>query len=380
MTGPNHYDVAVIGGGVSGCTAALHLAQGGMRVALIERGAICRQASGVNAGTLSIQVKEAALVPYAMRGNEMWRTTGQWLGREVGFEQRGGLTLAFNAADAAMLEARMKPRVEAGAPIEMVGANRARELEPALSDKPVAASFCPIDGLADTNQVGDAFRAGLLTAGVTIHEQTAVSGIEPAKGGYFVRWDAGGVRATRVVLAAGLWLKTVFAWFGYDIPVACRVNQVSVTERLPQGFRRIIGVANGMLSLKQSANGSVLIGGGWQGLGDMENGGTEVLTHNLVANLRLAKYAVPRMAGLRIVRTWLGVEGHSPEHIPTVGPMPGHPDIWALGLVRGGFTIGPYIATLMAEAMLGREPERPLFDPKHLLIDWVAENRPVAAA
>ncbi len=379
MSNPTaHYDAAVIGGGVKGCTAALCLARGGMRVVLIERQGICRQASGVNAGTLSIQVKEAELVPYAMRGNELWRTTKEWLGRDVGFEERGGLTLAFNDDDAAMLEERMKVRIAAGAPIEMVGANRARELEPALSDAPVAASYCAIDGFANSTEIGDAFRAALVREGVVIMESTAVLGLEPGAGGYRVRTAAGDIAATRLVLAAGMWLKTLFSWFGYDIPVDCRVNQVSVTERRPPTFRRIIGVANGKLSLKQVANGSILIGGGWQGVGNMEQGGTGIIPDNLLANIRLACYAMPGLAGARIVRTWLGVEGHSPRYIPTVGPMPGHPDVWALGLVRGGFTIGPYVAMLLADAMLGREPERPLFDPARLLVDWVAETGHVA--
>ena len=66
------FDAAVVGGGVMGCTTALFLARGGMRVALIERDALCRAASGVNAGTLTLHMTRAALVPYAMRAWHMW--------------------------------------------------------------------------------------------------------------------------------------------------------------------------------------------------------------------------------------------------------------------------------------------------------------------
>src|SRR5215471_6681940 len=119
----SRFDTVVVGGGIMGCTVAYRLAAAGQKVALVEKGGLCMQASGVNAGTLSIQIKRAALIPYAMRGWELWRTTADWLGAEVGFAQRGGLTLAFTADEAEMLEQRMALRRDAGAPIEMVGAN-----------------------------------------------------------------------------------------------------------------------------------------------------------------------------------------------------------------------------------------------------------------
>jgi len=38
--------------------------------------------------------------------------------------------------------------------------------------------------------------------------------------------------------------------------------------------------------------------------------------------------------------------------------------------VRGGYTIGPYIARLMGDLILGREPELPLFDPGREFAPW----------
>ena len=48
------FDAAVVGGGLLGCTVALFLARSGMRTALVERGGLCREASGTNAGTLTM--------------------------------------------------------------------------------------------------------------------------------------------------------------------------------------------------------------------------------------------------------------------------------------------------------------------------------------
>ena len=170
-------------------------------------------------------------------------------------------------------------------------------------------------------------------------------------------------------MAGGVWLESLLRRdFGLHIPLICRVNQVSVTERMPKVMRRVLGVATGLLTLKQSENGTVIIGGGWQGIGDPEQGGIEIIPENLTGNLRLAAYAVPALKQTRVVRTWLGLEGNTQDALPLVGELPGFPEAYVIGGVRGGFTIGPYMGKLLAQQILGQEPEMPLFDPARAVI------------
>jgi len=381
------YDTAVVGGGVMGCTLAFRLAEAGQGVALVERGTLCAEASGVNAGTLSVQIKRPPLVPYAIGGVERWRTAGAWLGAELGFREVGSLTLAFTEAEADRLTEVMAERRAQGAPIEIVGPNRARELEPGLSDKPVLASWCPIDGYSASTGLGDAMRAALARAGVALFERCPVARIEEARRGWRLRAAGDGVaadgsprngappvEAKRVAIAGGAWMGRLLAdSFGMSVPITVKVNQVAVTERLPPVFTRVIAAVNGRLTLKRAANGTVLIGGGWQGRGDPETGRTEVIPANLVGNLRLATEAVPELARARLVRTWLGFEGETEDGLPLAGDLPGLAGVHLLGFAKGGYTIGPYLAELLAERMLGREPALPLFDPARLV-------RPLAAA
>jgi len=370
MSGSGAFDAAVVGGGVMGCTVALHLARGGMRVVVLEKGGLCMEASGVNAGTLSIQIKRAALVPYALRGWELWRTAPEWLGMDVGFRQCGGLTLAFTDEEAAMLEERMRARREQGAPIEFIDLARAREIEPGLSDRPVAVSWCPMDGYSNSSLNGQAFRRALRAAGVEVREGTAVDAIRRGDRRYRIEAGSDVLEARRLVLAAGVWLEEILARdFGLAMPVNCRVNQVSVTERVPRVVHGVLGVATGLLTLKQSANGTVLIGGGWQGIGSPMEGGRQVVPDNLIGNLRLAAYAVPALADARVVRTWLGLEGNVADFMPLAGPLPGLAEAYVIGCVRGGYTIGPFMGRLLAQRILGREPEMPLFDPARAIRD-----------
>jgi glycine/D-amino acid oxidase-like deaminating enzyme len=353
------WDLAVIGGGIMGCAAALRAAEGGMRVVLIEQDSIGSGASGVNAGTLSLQIKRVALMPYAMRGHAIWADAGE----AVGFHRTGGFTLAFNAREAELLSERMAMKREAGAQIEMVSPQRVAREEPGLSRKVVAASWCADDGFANSSLTGPYYRALLREAGIVLREQTAVTAIRRDVGGFTLDLGADSIRATRVLLSCGAWLGQAAAMIGVDLKLRVRVNTVAVTERGPRLVNTVIGHATGLLTLKQKPNGTVLIGGGWQGQGAPGSGRGTVDPATLLPNLRLAQFAVPGLSAFRVVRAWTGFEANVPDFFPLAGAAPGVPGAFILGCVRGGYTIGPYIGRLMGDLILGRQPELPLFDP-----------------
>lgn len=358
------FDALVIGGGVMGAGTALTLARGGMRVLLVDRKGLGTGASSVNAGTLSLQIKRAVLVPYALQGRERWAQAHRLLGVDVNYHMTGGLTLAFTAAEAAILETRMAERKAAGVPLDIITADRARAMEPAIGPRALLASFCPIDGYADSSATGRAYRVALLAAGVTLHESDGLAAIERSGNGFALRTESGeSFAARRLVLAAGAWTQRLARLLGVELPIVVRFNMVSVTERTQRLARMTIGHATGLLTLKQSDNGTVLIGGGWQGQGDPEAGESTILPQNLLTNLRLAATALPALRRTRLVRSWIGYEAHVPDFLPLAGALPGVPDAWVLACVRGGYTIGPYIAELLATRILGGEPELPLFDP-----------------
>jgi glycine/D-amino acid oxidase-like deaminating enzyme len=368
---PAAYDAVVIGGGVMGCSTALHLAQGGMRVALVDRGPLCREASGVNAGTLTLHMTRAALVPYAMRAWRMWMDAEKWLGMGVLATHVPGLTLAFTEAECELVELRAKARREYGAPIEVISPARAREIEPGVHPGLLKAGYCDIDGFASAYLTGRAFRHALTNAGVDVLENTPVEGIDSGDAGHAIRFGGAASRpslqATRVVLAGGVWIENMLAWLGVQIPIKVLINQLIITERVRPVMRTVLSVANGLLSLKQFANGTVLIGGGWQGEGDRERGGVEARPQNLVGNMRLAAYAVPALAEARIARIWLGLEAETADAMPIIGDVPGVPRAYVVGSAHSGYTSGPFMGRIMAQHILGQQPELPLFDPARLL-------------
>jgi sarcosine oxidase subunit beta len=352
------YDLAVIGGGIMGCAAALTATGGGMRTVIVEKSELGSGASGVNAGTLSLQIKRAKLMPYAIRGHEIWKQAGD----RVGFRRTGGLTLAFTEAEAERLMATMTIKKDAGAPITMKTQAEVSAMEPSLNRSVVLASYCHDDGYANSSLTGVYYRNRLAEAGITVHENLAVEGIDRGSG-FALRTTRGVIRAKRILISCGGWTKDVAAMVGVNLPIRVRINTVSVTERYAPVVSHVIGHATGLLTLKQKTNGTVLIGGGWQGRGTPAEGRGEVVADSFLTNLRLAHFAVPALENCRITRIWTGFEANVPDFYPLAGALPGVPDAFILGCVRGGYTIGPYMGRLMGDLILDRQPEMPLFDP-----------------
>lgn len=380
MTRDEIFDAAVVGGGVMGCSAALQLARGGMRTVLLDKSGLCMEASGVNAGTLTMHMVLITLTPYALKGWELWKSAQEWLGYDVGFREREGLSLAFSEREAVLLKERAEGRIRQGAPFEIIDGKRARQIEPGLSEHVVLAAHCRIDGFAVAHLLGRAFRLALTGQGVDVRERSAVEGIDRAGGCFEIRTATGLVRARRLLLSAGAWMEHMLAWFGLNVPITPRINQLAVTERTRKVMNTVIGVASGGLSLKQFDNGTVLIGGGWQGRGDIDRGAVEVIPENFLGNVRLAQYCIPGLADARLARGWLGLESRTPDKLPLAGALPGVEGAYALSCVHSGFTSGPYIGRLVADMMLDRDPEMPLFDPGRFAVSRGAVPLSVPAA
>ncbi|WP_444996511.1 NAD(P)/FAD-dependent oxidoreductase [Aliikangiella sp. IMCC44359] len=352
-------DIIIVGGGIMGCATALRLAQGGMRPLILEQSELGSGASGVNAGTLSLQIKRVALMAYALKGHELWEKAGS----QVGFCKTGGITLAFNEREEELLHSRMQKKIEAGAPITFLSQQQITHLEPNLTSKIKAASYCPEDGYANSSLTGNFYRTQIQQAEIHCREFCQVSHIEYDNGHYKLVTNKGLFHSKRLLLATGGWLKSTAKLLDINLPIKARVNTVSVTEKTSPLLNGVTGHATGLLTMKQKANGTILIGGGWQGKGKPKRGSGQVSLETLIPNIQLAQYTLPALNSIRILRSWTGYEANVPDFYPLAGAIPGFNNLFVLGCVRGGYTIGPYISQLMGDFILQQEPELPLFDP-----------------
>lgn len=360
---PGAIDVAVVGGGVQGLATALFLARAGREVLVLERGEPWREASGVNAGSLAVQNKRLPLVPYARAALAEWRRIQEDLG-DVGLVNAGGIRVAIGAGDVPRLAGSAEQQLALGLPIEWLEGERLRRAAPWLGPEVAVGTFCPEDSFASPLLAGRVLVEALRKAGGAVWPAAGVQGAAVEGDRVRLVTARGDLACRAVVIAAGAWSGEIARWLGVALPVRLDVNMLTITEPARSVMDRIVTDTRGTLTLKQFPNGTCMIGGGWQGHGDLA--GRKDLAHEaLLHNFRLAARAVPGLADLHLVRSWAGLEGATPDALPLLGRLPGHPNVFITACARGGFTLGPIAGRLLAELIVTGETSMPIadFDP-----------------
>ncbi|MBL8669547.1 MAG: FAD-binding oxidoreductase [Alphaproteobacteria bacterium] len=349
---PSRADAVIVGAGIAGLCTALPLAKAGRTVVVLDRGAAWGDASGANAGTLSLQVKRPEVLHVTRRAIELWQAMRAELGADVGFAKPGGLRVATSEKELGMLRGSMAVQASLGLETEWLEGNRLRDAAPWLGPSVRAATWCDWDALSSPLLAGRALLAAARRRGVTVQDQAEVTAIAALDRGYRVTTAAGTVDCAQLVIAAGAWTGKVAALLGVDLPVDADVNMLSVTEPAPPLLDKVVTHMGGVLSLKQYPNGTVMIGGGWQGRGSHQSMRRETDHLNLLHNMRVACAIVPALKDLRLVRSWAGFEGVASDALPLLGALPGRPGAFVNACARGGYSQGPALGEQMAELML----------------------------
>lgn len=358
-------EVLIVGGGTMGLFLALWLAQAGKQVTVVDRSRVWSEASGVNAGSLAVQNKMIALIPYTLEATRMWAALPELLGADVGYHCTGGYKIATSPEEVERLRKSYEQQRSLGVPLTWFDGEELTACSPWLSSGVLAASECSIDGHASPTLLGPVLRRAVIDAGVTVLESQAVQAMSMVDQRYVVQTDKSQIVADSLILAAGAWTGVLAAMLDVRLQVALDVNIVSVTEPAPKTIGCIVTHTRGILTLKQVDNGTCLIGGGWQGSGTLLDGKKAVDLDQLTHNMRLAVSVVPGLAPLHVVRSWAGYEGVSPDSLPYLGRLPGHQKAYVAACARGGFTLGPLLAKLLSEHILTGDSSMPIncFDP-----------------
>ena len=155
---------------------------------------------------------------------------------------------------------------------------------------------------------------------------------------------------------------------GAKLPLYVDVNMLSVTEPAPPLIDRVVTHIGGVLSLKQHRNGTILIGGGWQGRGGFSPPRKEIDHERLMQNLKEAASVVPALRRLRLVRSWAGFEAVTADALPFLGRLPGHANAYVSAGARGGFHLGLAQGRLLAQLIREGRTDLPIeaFDPARL--------------
>jgi sarcosine oxidase subunit beta len=297
---------------------------------------------------------------------------GDDYGVDVGFARPGGLRIATNAREAENLKLDVDEQRAAGIEVEYLDAATTHARAPWLSDTVAAASLCEWDAWSSPLKAGPALVEAAAALGAKIEAEAEVTSIRKdlrASDLYAIETSRGTLRANEIVVAAGAWAGRVAGFLDADFPMQVDVNMLTVTEPAPPLLDHVVTHAAGILSVKQHTNGTCLIGGGWQGRGDVAAETREVDHERIVHNMRTAVSVIPALAHVRMVRTWAGYEAVAPDALPVLGRLAGHERAWILACARGGYSQAPALGErLAAMIMAGDEAEETLsFSPRRFV-------------
>jgi sarcosine oxidase subunit beta len=268
--GTTSAEVVVIGGGIQGCSTALHLALRGVKAAVIEKDYLARHASGVNAGGVRTLSRHPAEIPLSIASMELWRRMPDLVDDDCGFDSHGQVKVAENEAELEVL--RERHRLVRGLGYEheeLIGPDELRDLVPAIAPHCTGALVCRTDGAALPFRTVTALRRKAEALGARFFEGTTVTGLQRRGPAWRIDTDRGAFEAANLVNTAGAWAHRIAAMLGEEAPVEVIAPMLMVSAALPPFLKPVVGATGRPLTFKQFANGTAVIGGGYRGSADL---------------------------------------------------------------------------------------------------------------
>jgi sarcosine oxidase subunit beta len=355
-------DVLVIGGGIHGCSTALHLALRGLKPIVLEKDYAGRHASGVNAGGVRQLARDVAEIPLSAASMQIWETIEDLVGDDCGFEAHGQVLIAESEAEFEQCRTRVDDlRGRGYTHEELIDSAELKRLVPA------AADYCPggivsrRDGAADPFRTTQAFRRAALQGGAVFVEGVAVTAIRRVGSQWRLDTSIGPFEAPKVVNAAGAWAERIAGMLGEPVPLQVIAPMLMITNRVPAFIQPVVILRSRKLSFKQFANGTVMIGGGHLARAYRDENRTDLDWRKLAESARTVAELFPAMRQAEIVRAWAGIEARMPDEIPVLGPSRTAEGVYhQFGFSAHGFQLGPAAGATMAELVATGRTNMPI--------------------
>jgi glycine/D-amino acid oxidase-like deaminating enzyme len=355
-------EVIIIGGGITGCSAAYHLASRGHQVILLEKRFIGAGGTGRTGGIIRQHYSNEITARMALRALHVWQDFDNIVGGETGFMQTGAFFIV-GPQDIEGLKANIALQKGVGINTDFYDAQAVHEIAPYLRVEDIGGgAYEPDSGCADGSMAANAFAKRAKDLGATILQGVEVTAITSEAGEVTgVETTEGRFSAPVVVNAAGPWGTRLALGLGYDTPVTASRHQISVFHQ-PADFKPsrhpMIGDFIQGFYVRPETGGITLSGS----LETSEADHTidpdhyaETVDMDFNADMaERTEHRMPAMSEASVGKGWAGFYDVSPDWHPILAAMPGLKGfICAYGFSGSGFKMGPVTGEMIADLATG---------------------------
>jgi len=348
------YDVVIVGGGIIGGSIAFDLAGRNLRVAVLDRLELMREASWAAAGMLSPAPDYPAAIPLVPLGRASLSLYPKFVGAvedasglRTGFRTGGAVEVICHGDAERELSTLVALHRGLGLTCEPLPLDEARKMEPALGRDARAAAFLPDECSIEPRALTAAVLAAAASAGAALCPGVEATSLAlEANKCIGVKTSAGEIiHAAQVVLAAGCWSSQILGAAPYAPTLPVR-GQMAALRHSGRPIRHVLRsergylVPRGMDSPQTVAVGSTLENAGFEKC--VTSGGIEKI-------LSAANELAPELAKAEIIETWCGLRPGTPDQLPILGPVEIEGLVFATGHYRNGILLAPVTARLIGE-------------------------------
>jgi glycine oxidase len=349
------YDVVVVGAGIVGCSVSYHLAKAGLKVALVDKAGVAKEASQAAAGMLAplgdeppdqahpLQQLGMAALNYYDGLDELLK---QETGMDIGLVKVPTLRPAFDEQESTRLQTILTRQQQFLPGLQLLEGSRAREIEPLLSETVQAALLSPYERNVQAAQITMAYARGAVSSGASLVEGCFVGRlILQGQRAVGVETAQGAMHAEAIVLSAGAWTAQ---WHtGRPTPPIFPVKgQMMALQAVPGLQLRHTVYASGVGGIVPKADGTIYVGATVEQVGFDKAVTAEGIAMLLTALAKLT----PPLSKAHLIRTWAGLRPGSADGLPLIGPSRSVQGLWiAGGHFRDGILLGPLTGHIVAE-------------------------------
>jgi sarcosine oxidase subunit beta len=328
--------VVVIGGGVTGLSAAWWLARSGVKVLVLDKGIVGWEASGRNGGGASHYHS-----PLFHEEQRLWPQMDDLLGYSTEY-RRERIIVALTPEQLTHYRYMAAMHRTFGYRVDELDARQVREAVPLAGDNAIGGIHVFFGGHANPQRTVQAYAWALQDLGGRILQHTAVTGLLVGGGRVTqVRTTRGDFGLDSLVVAAGPQAEGLLAPVGVSLPLAPARAEMIVTEPAP--LMAIGGVDGNGLYGRQTLRGNLAYGGGPHEWIDVDETGPRARPSTpLLRNLsRRVAELLPKAAHLRVIRSWAGVIENTPDGRPVIERLPDPGNVTIATMSGVGFGLSP---------------------------------------